>query len=174
MQKKPGHSLLEAFVEFRRPAVVLGFGGKLPLFVTEVRANDEEFHEGPEALGLPFQVIRGHHWITKSDVCQTHTKKEKTEKQTGCDPQSLLTFHVNLVFTVGLRQNVHTHDHLANSFHPRCCKRRKPKRWVSAEARACDAAAALRSTLHVTRLTPTFVWRRVFVCCVPDPLSAVN
>lgn len=69
MQKKrTGHSLLEAFVEFRRPAVVLGFGGKLPLFVTEVRANDEDFHEGPEALCLPFQVISCHHWITKSDI----------------------------------------------------------------------------------------------------------
>lgn len=51
---RAGHSLLEAFVEFRRPAVVLGFGGKLPLFVTEVRADDEDFHEGPETLRLPF------------------------------------------------------------------------------------------------------------------------
>lgn len=59
---------------------------------------------------------------------KTKNKKELKKNQVGCDLQRLLTFHVNFVFTVRLRQNVHTHDHLANSVHPRCCKRRKYKR----------------------------------------------
>lgn len=80
MKKRTGHSLLETFVEFGRPAVVLGFGGKLPLFVTEVRANDENFHKGPEALCLPFQVISCHHWITKSDIVTKKTKERKGKR----------------------------------------------------------------------------------------------
>ena len=53
---------LEGLDKFRGPAVVLRLGGKLPFLVTEMRANDVHFHEGPEyALGLPAQVIGCHH-----------------------------------------------------------------------------------------------------------------
>lgn len=63
---RAGHSLLEAFAKLWRPAVVLGLGGKFPLLVTEVRANDVDLHKGPEALRLPFQVISSHHWMTEA------------------------------------------------------------------------------------------------------------
>lgn len=64
-KSRPGYSLLEAFTELWRPAVVLGLGGKFPLLVTEMRADDVDFHEGPEALCLPFQVVSNHHWMIK-------------------------------------------------------------------------------------------------------------
>ena len=69
-----GYSLLEAFIEFRRPAVVLGLGGKFPLFVTEVRANDVDFHKGPEALCPPLQLISSHHWMIKAGKVQLKMK----------------------------------------------------------------------------------------------------
>lgn len=55
------YSLLKALIELRGPAVVLGLGGKFPLFVTEVRADDVDLDEGPEALSLPLQVVSSHH-----------------------------------------------------------------------------------------------------------------
>lgn len=48
-------------------------------------------------------------------------KKKKeggVEPDLGCDLLSLLTFHVDFVFTVRLRQNVHAHDRLAHGVHP--------------------------------------------------------
>lgn len=64
------HVQLEGFAELGGPAVVLGFGGELPLLVTEVRANDVNLHEGPEnALCLPAKVIGCHN-------CQSHMDKE--------------------------------------------------------------------------------------------------
>lgn len=63
-----GHSLLEALIELWRPAVVLGLGGKFPLLVTQVRANDVDFDERPEALCFPFQVISSDHWTQKARV----------------------------------------------------------------------------------------------------------
>lgn len=72
-----GYSLLEALAELGRPAVVLGFGGKFSLLVTEMRANDINLHEGPEALCLPFQVVGRHHWMIKAAA----VKGEWTEKK---------------------------------------------------------------------------------------------
>lgn len=61
---------LEGFAELRGPAVVLGFGGELPLLVTEVRADDVNLHEGPEnTLRLPAKVIGCHN-------CQSHMEKD--------------------------------------------------------------------------------------------------
>lgn len=58
----PGYLLLEALAKLRGPAVILGLGGKLPLLVTQMRANDVDLHKWPEALRLPLQLVGSHHW----------------------------------------------------------------------------------------------------------------
>lgn len=58
---RPGYSLLEVLAKLWGPAVVFGLGGKLPLLVTEVRADDIDLHKGPEALSLPLQLVGSHH-----------------------------------------------------------------------------------------------------------------
>lgn len=52
----------ERLVVFRSPAVVLGLGGVLPLFVAQMRADDVDLHERAEySLCLPSQVVSSHH-----------------------------------------------------------------------------------------------------------------
>lgn len=58
-----GYLLLEALAKLWGPAVVLGLGGKLPLLVTQMRANDVDLHKWPEALCFPLQVVGSHHWV---------------------------------------------------------------------------------------------------------------
>lgn len=70
--KRAGYLLLEALAKLWGPAVVLGLGGKLPLLVAEMWANDVDLHKWPEALGLPLQIVGGHHW-----VMETQSEKEK-------------------------------------------------------------------------------------------------
>lgn len=56
------YSQVEGLVEFRRPAVVLGFGGEFAFLVAEVRPDHRHFHEGTEHSGrLPPQIVRRHH-----------------------------------------------------------------------------------------------------------------
>lgn len=117
-KQRRGYSLLEALAELGRPAVVLGLGGKFSLLVAEMRADDIDLHEGPEALRLPFQVVGRHHWMIKAAAVRGGWTEKKRARLF-----ILLTFHVDLVFSIRLRQNVYTHDHLANCIHASCCKR---------------------------------------------------
>lgn len=62
------HLQSEGLVVFGSPAVVLWLRGVLPLFVTEVRADDIDFHKRPEySLRLPPQVICSDHWNRQKD-----------------------------------------------------------------------------------------------------------
>lgn len=60
------HLLLKALAELWGPAVVLGLGGKLPLLVAQMRANDVDLHKGPEALRLPLELVGSHHCVMET------------------------------------------------------------------------------------------------------------
>lgn len=77
--------------------------------------------KGLKPCAFHFRSLAATTEIQQQTLLQNKKKqKEKKRKQMGRDGRSLLTFHVNFVFAVGLRQNVHTQDHLANGIHPRC------------------------------------------------------
>lgn len=49
-----------AFGIFGRSDVALGFRGKLALFVSEMGADDADFHKGLEhSRGRPFEIVTG-------------------------------------------------------------------------------------------------------------------
>lgn len=69
--------LLECFVIFWRPVVVLGFGTKLALLVSQMGSNGVDLHEWAEhGVGLPVYVVH------------THNCKEEESQVT-----SLYTYH---------------------------------------------------------------------------------
>jgi len=55
------YSLLECFIEFWRPVVVLGFGAKLAFLVRQVWADGVNLHEGAKhGIGLPVDIVHTH------------------------------------------------------------------------------------------------------------------
>lgn len=82
---RPGYLLLEALAKLRRPAVVLGLGGKLPLLVTQMRADDVDLHKGPEALCLPLQIVGSHHCVMETLEFKEKEGRGRRERAWRCN-----------------------------------------------------------------------------------------
>lgn len=65
--------LLECFVVFRRPVVVLGFGAKLAFLVSQMGSDGVDLHERAEhGVGLPVNVVHTHNCNEESRVTSRH------------------------------------------------------------------------------------------------------
>lgn len=107
------HSQLEALVVFGGPAVVLGLGGKFPLLVTQVGADDVDLNEGPEdARRLPLQVIGSHHCAMRA--CEVGGVSPPPNSPHPPNPP-VPTFHSDFVFaSAGVGEELHVDGHFPN------------------------------------------------------------
>lgn len=100
------YSQVKGFIEFRCPAVVLGFGGEFAFLVAEVRPDHRHLHEGTEhSRCLPPQIVRRHHWarIRSNRVKSTESniiKKEGKKSMKTSHGWLRATFIQAFVFTL--------------------------------------------------------------------------